>query len=503
MASTFAVTRNHLIFGLCLPLAVLLGYMLADIDDPASRVVIVVALSVLCIPVLMRWYHPLLILSWNMAAQPALPGQPQLWSLMAVLSVFFAVLNRSVNPELRFAHVPALTRPMLALLAVVLGTALLTGGIGSRELGSSSVGGKSYFYLLAAVAGFFALSSRSIPPSRAGFYVALFFLPGLTSMISRLANEIGPKADFVYALFPPDFLVDELALVQPLDTDMIRVGGLTLASLSVFSWLLARYGVAGLFDFSRPWRMAGLALAVTAGAFGGYRSVLLLMFLVFAVLFWVEKLWRTRIVVILLATGLVGGVLLVAFAHRLPLPVQRTLSFLPLNIDPITRESADVSTQWRLDMWRAVLPQVPRYLFRGKGYNVSYDDLYMAQVSSARGVGQSWQEAAVAGDYHNGPLSVVIPFGIYGLIAFGWLLIAGGRFLYTVYRQSVPELARINAFLLALFLARVLFFLFFFGTLSGELYYFTGILGFSVALNVSGRNQLAETETPLPDAAGT
>ena len=30
MASTFAVTRNHLIFGLCLPLAVLMGYVLAE-----------------------------------------------------------------------------------------------------------------------------------------------------------------------------------------------------------------------------------------------------------------------------------------------------------------------------------------------------------------------------------------------------------------------------------------------------------------------------------------
>jgi O-Antigen ligase len=503
MASTFAVTRNHLILGLCLPLAVLLGYMLADIDDPASRVVIVVALALLAVPALMRWYHPLLILSWNSAAQPALPGNPLLWSLMAVLGLFFAVLNRSVNPEHRFAQVPSLTRPMVVLMIVVVGTALLTGGIGVRELGSSAVGGKNYFYLLAAVAGFFALSSRPIPVNRAGFYVALFFLPGVTSVISRVANAIGPKADFVYAIFPPDFLVDELALVQPLDTDLIRVGGLTLASLSVFSWLLARYGVAGLFDFSRPWRMAGFALAVIAGAFGGYRSVLLLMFMAFAILFWFEKLWRTRIVVILLGASLIGGTLLAGFAHRLPLPVQRTLSFLPLNIDPVTRESADISTKWRLDMWRAVLPQVPKYLFKGKGYNISYDDLYMAQVSSARGVGQAWEGAAVAGDYHNGPLSVVIPFGIYGLIAFAWLLIAGARFLYTVYQQSVPELTRINAFLLALFLARVLFFLLFFGTLSGELYYFTGILGLSVALNVSGKNQMAETDPPLTDAAGT
>jgi hypothetical protein len=30
-----------------------------------------------------------------------------------------------------------------------------------------------------------------------------------------------------------------------------------------------------------------------------------------------------------------------------------------------------------------------------------------------------------AGDYHNGPLSILIPFGLFGMIAFLWLLGAG------------------------------------------------------------------------------
>jgi hypothetical protein len=497
MASTFAVTRNHLIFGLCLPLAVLLGYMLADIDDPASRVVILIALSVLCLPVLMRWYHPLLILSWNAAAQPALPGNPQLWAMMAMVSLLIAVLNRSVNPANQFAHVPSLTRPLVVLTIVVIGTAMLTGGIGLRQFGSSSGGGRSYFYLLAAVAGFFALSSRAIPTRRAAFYVALFFLPGLTSLISRLANWVGPTANFVYLIFPPDFVVDQLALVEPLDSGMVRVGGMTLASFSVYCWLLARYGVAGLFDLTKPWRLALFGFAVMAGTFGGYRSVILLMLPTFAMLFWLEKLWRTRILVVVLAFGFIGSALLVGFSDRLPFAVQRSLSFLPLKLDPISRESAEASTQWRIEMWKSVLPLVPQYLFKGKGYNISMDDLYMAQVSSTRGVGQAWEGAAVAGDYHNGPLSVLIPFGIFGLIAFTWLLVAGARFLYTVYRQSAPELVRINALLLALFLARVLFFFLCFGTLSGDLFYFTGVLGLSVALNVSGqKRQNTESDHP-------
>jgi hypothetical protein len=499
MASTFAVTRNHLIFGLCLPLAVLLGYMLADIDDPASRLVVLVALGILAVPVLMRWHHPMLIFCWNLAAQPALPGNPQIWAMMAFVSLFFAVLNRSVNVEHQFAKVPALTRPMVAFSLVVLATAFLTGGIGLRVFGSSAMGGRSYFYVLAAVAGFFALSSRSIPRNRAMLYIGLFFLPGVSSIFSRVASLMGPKvAGLVYLIFPPTDFRTDTAFVDPTaGLDMVRVGALVGASVSVFCWMLARYGIAGSFDLSRPWRFGLLAGSVIASLFGGFRSVVLLMGLVFVILFFIEKLWRTRLALVLAALAVLSGAGVVGFTDRLPLSVQRTLSFLPLNIDRATKESAESSTQWRVEMWKVLLPQVPQYLFKGKGYAISSDDMFMAQMSVGFGHSASWEGAAMSGEYHNGPLSVVIPFGIYGLIAFVWLLVAGTRFLYRVHRESPPELRQINALLLALFLARGMFFFFVFGSLYAELYYFTGILGLSVALNVTAEVRPEE----LPAAA--
>jgi len=44
--------------------------------------------------------------------------------------------------------------------------------------------------------------------------------------------------------------------------------------------------------------------------------------------------------------------------------------------------------------------------------------------------------AELAGDYHNGPLSVIIPFGVFGVIAFVWFLLRAskglvGRTIYT------------------------------------------------------------------------
>ena len=77
------------------------------------------------------------------------------------------------------------------------------------------------------------------------------------------------------------------------------------------------------------------------------------------------------------------------------------------------------STEWRIDMWKAVLPSVPRYFFLGKGYGLDANDLYMSFESAYR-QGEASATSQVAGDYHNGPLTLIIPLGIWGVIGFVW-----------------------------------------------------------------------------------
>jgi O-antigen ligase len=489
MASTFAVTRNHLIFGLCLPLAVLLGYTLADVQDPASRIVILIALAVLSVPLLMKWYHPVLVLSWNSVVQFALLGSLNLWCVMAVLGLFIAILNRSINAQEEFLLEPSLTRPLLVLTAVVAITAMTTGGIGLRVFGSDLVGGKSYVWIFCAIAGFFALSSRPIPEHRAYLYIAMFFLPGLTSMIGRLVIWSGVGLDYVPLFFPLDAPPDALGIDKSEDLGAVRISGVVLASMSVFCWILARHGVAGVFDFSKPWRFLILAASLVLGMFGGFRSAIILCGLVFAILFCLERLWRTRVMGILVALVLIGGALVAGYADKLPLTVQRTLSFLPFNFDPLSKLSAETSTEWRLEMWRRVLPQVPQYFFKGKGYTISADELFLVREAEAFGAGTTVDISTYAGDYHNGLLSIIIPLGLYGTVAFFWLVMAGTRFLYRKYLESPPALRQVNAFLFALFLARILFYTFIYGSLASDLFHFLGILGVSVALNVRAKRE--------------
>jgi len=471
--------------GLCLPLAVLLGYFVAQPLDSVSIGVVFMVLALLCVPLFMKWHHLLLVLSWNTTANPLfLPGRPALWMLVAVISLFFAVLARSLNSNRRFVQVPSMTRPLVFFAAVVVATAMLTGGIGIRSLGSGSYGGKNYFCLLAAIMGYFAFTSHRIPTHRAGLYLGMFFLSGLTAMIGDAAFAAGPHFYFLTAIFVPDSGLDQAPGVIGGSATMVRLGALGGAGISIYTWLLARHGIREVFTVGRPGRLFVVLLAIVGCLVSGFRSSLVIFVLIFGCVFWFEGLHRTRLLPIMAVLGLLAAVLVLPHAEKLPLMAQRALSFLPaVEIDPVAKESAQASTEWRVEMWKQVLPQVPKYLIKGKGYVIVPGDLFLAQQSAQRGFAIQAASALVAGDYHNGPLSILIPFGIFGLIGFIWLMIASLRVLYHHYRFGDPSLRRVNTFLLAFFVAKILFFLFIFGSLSSDLYAFLGLVGLSISLN--------------------
>jgi hypothetical protein len=159
------------------------------------------------------------------------------------------------------------------------------------------------------------------------------------------------------------------------------------------------------------------------------------------------------------------------------------MAFLPVNIDPSVRMDALNSSEWRFQMWRAVWPEVPKYLLLGKGYAIDPVDLYLTEQASHSGLINSYESAMVSGDYHSGPLSVLMPFGAFGAIAFLWLLGAGIKVLYCQRRYGDPRLKMINNFFFSYFMTQCVFFFFVFGALNSQQSSFLGILGLSVSIN--------------------
>ena len=104
-------------------------------------------------------------------------------------------------------------------------------------------------------------------------------------------------------------------------------------------------------------------------------------------------------------------------------------------------------------------------------------------IGGFRGENDTQGVAELAGDYHNGPLSVIIPLGLFGVIGFLWFLGAGISVLYRNHKFGDPAFQRINTFLLAYFIAKTICFFAVFGSLYSDLVGFTGLLGLSVSVN--------------------
>ena len=484
MNNASSLIRTLLIYSICLPLAVFVGYTVTDPLNKSTFIVLGLVLCFLASPLLLRWHRLLLFAAWNFTAVLFfLPGTPDLWMAFVWLSLLISVLHYILNPRVKFLSVPSVTRPLVFLAVVVAATAKLNGGIGLGALGSEMEGGKKYIYILCAIAGYFAIISQRIPPRRAGLYVALFFL-GLVSMaIGELAPIIPSGIYFIFLLFPVSGYGFQ-TIVSPGHAAIARLGGLSVASSGIFFAMLARYGIRDLLNSRHFFRLSLFVVCAAIGLFGGFRSILVEFMIVFAVLFYLEGLMRTRLLPVLLLAIVLSGTLLVAFANKLPLNVQRTLSVLPIDVDPVAKADAQTSTEWRLNMWRDVLPTVPKYLLIGKGYGVTVAEMRILTVARPGEMEKTSAEgSATAGDFHNGPLSLLIPFGIWGAIGFLWFIAAGWRVLHRNYQFGHPAFRRLNRFLFAFFIMKTIFFFLVFGSLYSDLAFFTGLVGLSVSIN--------------------
>ena len=481
MSNASALFRSLLVYGLCLPLAVFLGYLLATpLEGPTTLIVVAITLFVLATPLLLHWHHAWLITTWNTTAMLFfLPGKPPLWMGLAVASFTISILQYTLNRRMKFLHAPSVARPLLFLLVVVLLTARLTGGLGMRIMGGDTYGGRRYLAILVSAMGYFAIINRRIPPKRASLYVTLFFLGAATMAIADLPGVGSPAFNFLFVLFPVsnvDAFANQNSVIA--HTSLIpRSVGLATLGLAGYCTILVRYGLRGVLDTRNPWRCGAFLIFVVLSVSGGFRSVLILCLMTFALLFYLERLHHTRLLLPVILVLLAGGGLASLFAARLPLAIQRSLAVLPfIQIDPIARMGAQASSEWRLEMWREIIPQIPQYLLVGKGYTFSAAE----QALIGRG---NIEGTELVGDYHNGPLSVILTFGIFGSIAFVWLMVAGIRVFYQNYQFGDPAYHNINVFLLAYFVVKVIFFFTVFGGLYADLPLFMGLIGLSISLN--------------------
>lgn len=508
-ANSPALLRSLIVYAICIPLAIIVGYSVTSISnyrDYQSIALVALLAGVLIFPLLMKWHYQLLILSWSLPLVVFfLPGHPALFIPMVATSLTISVVDRILNREKRFVTPAGVQWPLLALLAVVLLTAKLTGGFGLKSMGSDVYGGKKYIFLMIGICAFFAVIARPIPKKHANFFIALYLLGGVFRVISDFGAVMPAGLNYIYLLFPmTDLGADKMGNVE-LEFGRTRLAGSACAGTAVFFWLLARYGVRDLLLTGKFWRPMLFVISFVLIFLGGFRSAIIGAVILFGIVFWMEKLHRSGLMLVVVLAGMMGATLIVPMAPHLPYTFQRALAFLPLDIDPQVRMDAEGSTDWRLAMWQALLPQVPKYLLLGKGYAFSAETFNESMGHDAmfqNNIDASQDALALSSDFHNGPLSIVIPFGIWGVLAWLWFWAAGFRVLWRNYRFGDPALRHINLFLFASFVMKCFGFLFLAGSLVDGAADFGAVFGLSLALNhgISGpKKELEPKVVPATD----
>ena len=499
-----ALFRSLIVYAICVPLAILLGYLLTNPLDYQSMGFIGLLLAVLIFPLLMKWHYPLLVFSWGLPVVLFfLPGRPTLFFAMVAASLGISVVERILDRNQPFLPSSAVRWPLLAFIALIFLTAKLRGGFGLHTMGSEVYGGKKYIGLVIGILSFFAITARPIPVKHAKWYMTLYFGGLFFNALSDLYPFVPSPLHFIYLLVPAsNTSMDEMGNIDMV-VGQTRMGGVTFAAGGVWFWMLARHGFRGCFLTDRLWRPLLLGVMFVAVFLGGFRSAMIGLILITGGVFCLEKLYRSSVMLVLFLAGIMGAVLLVPLAPHLPFTFQRTLAFLPLDISPDARMDADGSTEWRIAIWKALLPEVPKYLLLGKGYAFSREVYDEEMAANAQFQGHGYIDAAqdplaLASDFHSGPLSTIIPFGIWGVLLWLWFWVAGFFVVWRNYRNGIPELQYINRFLFATFVVKIFTFLFIFGDLVVDMAAFSGVVGLSIALNHGIRQPSSKQDKAEP-----
>ena len=356
---------------------------------------------------------------------PFFPGRPFWWELCALLAwpslLAYGLVNRRKIEQVGFDRAERWALAALGGYVLVLFGLMAYRGVGFRAFGGAQMGGRFYSQqVILAILPLLLLTANLSKKQLIGA-VATGWVMAMTYLVSDFSFSLGGgvmQRILYFFELPTDALNFELGYEL---TGMRRYQSL---------WYAAAAGLACLWTLVPLKDLLGRYVLVTGplmlallglGLGSGHRTLLIvtLTTLVFLTIF--QRFWTTgRLVVGLLVVAGGTGVLYVV-ADKLPMPVQRSISFLPgIEVQPLAERDATDTLRDRIEILQLAINDIPRYSIIGRGFGMErFDQLPGDAVNS--GV---WL-AYVNGYFYNGTLGLLLKTGLPGLLAtsvFVWWL---------------------------------------------------------------------------------
>lgn len=301
--------------------------------------------------------------------------------------------------------------------------------VGFNSMGGEMVGGRPYFTTLVAYLGYLVIRRVRAPVRLLYWLPALIILPHFLIDLVNLITQFYPKLGV--AILPFYSGVDISAIgntggIQD-DTRLISLGKL---GRTIIQSMVSYYPPATFLHPSRYYLIVPFLAAFVMIGLSGYRSELFGAATSVGISSVLRR--RKRDLVVYAASGIVG-IMLIAGVHQsgfsVPIPIQRALSFLPLNWDARATQNAEDSNEWRFEMWEEALKPnstIIRNKLLGDGFGFSaleWSIIRDETFGHGTGfVGAGGLEAyIIKGSFHSGPISSIRYVGFVGLALFMWL----------------------------------------------------------------------------------
>jgi len=333
-------------------------------------------------------------------------------------------------------------------LILVIIITMLFRGFGLNIAGTMQAGGKTYLTMLLSLG--LILGSGSIGLSAGQWRAALIFMCCLGMIFLDINNPIdGGTGFFDYFSLKNEgarFIYGGSIGISLLLLFYILSVGKNMNTLIKYLMLIASFILIGMSGH----RIAFITAVLFIGIFNLIRNR--------------DRSGKVKFMLRAFILFIALIVVLSAVVPYLPVSFQRGLTWLPfVKVSSLAKAQAQQTIKWRVDIWRSVLPDVPRYLWIGKGCAFNREEfLYLMDT---RG-GASLEKLMLTGSYHNGPLGLIIKFGAISLILLLGLWFVSCR-KHMRLAQGEWHDQRIKGYhrvMLAYFITRCLTFIFIFGS---------------------------------------
>jgi hypothetical protein len=312
------------------------------------------------------------------------------------------------------------------------------------------VGGKPYIDVILSLMAYFILSRYKISAEVArklpGWLVAVTAFTTLAGGIGVYFPEVGNILGQFYSTFYPNGVgvaatQDQIFTLNTPDVE--RLTFVAAFGMALVLYVVSMVSPTKLLALGNLRKLGAYAAGIILILLSGFRSdlTMVMMQTMLAGALREKFLGIVKVTIISLFIIMLG-ILVIYTPIRLPLAVQRSLSFLPGNWEQVASSDAQGSSDWRFEMWSTVLTS-DKYIHNktlGDGFGflrADYErgiDLMMGQQQLTE-TDMQQEMFMLNGDFHSGPVSTIRCVGYLGLVLFFPLLISLARYVYNITRE--------------------------------------------------------------------